>query len=70
MRCRGALSGDQRSDAFGINDAGHVVGTSFSDASSPHAFVYTSQAGMVRLQSLLEPDTGHQPRVACSRSSG
>jgi probable HAF family extracellular repeat protein len=54
----GALSGDERSDAFGINDAGHVVGASFSDSSSPDAFLYTSQAGMVGLQSLLDPVTG------------
>jgi probable HAF family extracellular repeat protein len=54
----GALPGDLNSRAFGINEAGNVVGNSFSDMSSREAFVYSTQAGMLSLQSLLDPASG------------
>jgi uncharacterized membrane protein len=57
----GVLSGDLSSVARGINNAGHVVGDSFSDpntSGSPSPFRYTSAAGLVSLNELLDPVTG------------
>lgn len=51
MRDLGILAGGDYSVAFGINDAGQVVGTSNSQ-NGMHGFLWTSQTGLQELPSL------------------
>lgn len=66
MHDLGTLGG-KRSEGHGINNSGQVVGTSHvSDSSTTRAFLYESGAGMVDLNSLIDPSLGWDLRVAYS----
>jgi probable HAF family extracellular repeat protein len=61
---------DRVSAAAGINDAGVVVGYSMTDYNGdPHAFVWTSAAGMQDLNSMISPAAGWTLQYAQAVSS-
>lgn len=57
MHDLGTLGGTV-SSAYGINAGGQVVGNSLTPAGAYHAFLYMSGAGMVDLNSLIDPQSG------------
>src|SRR5207247_1583289 len=57
--------GGTLSEAFGINNAGHVVGTAnLPNDQDRHAFIYTSEKGMLDLNTLIPSDSGWVLQVA------
>ena len=54
----GVLVGAVQSDAFGINDAGTVVGESAWASGTAHAFIYSRDGPMEDLNALIPPDSG------------
>lgn len=63
MRDLGTLHGG-RSVGLGINDYGHIVGSSQYSDSEPHAFLWRRKPGMVDLNSLIPADSGWHLREA------
>ena len=47
------LPGDQYASAYGINDAGDVVGASYAPTSAARGFIYTTGKGMQDLNDLI-----------------
>ncbi len=50
--------GGATSKAYGVNDAGQIVGDSTTASSATHGFVYTQATGMVDLNTLIAPSSG------------
>ncbi len=58
MRDLGTLPGDLDSFAYGINDAGQVVGYSFMGEQGPERAYLWSAGVMTDLNDLIPPDSG------------
>jgi probable HAF family extracellular repeat protein len=57
--------GGSLSEGFGIDNAGHVVGTSnLPNDQGRHAFIYISGIGMIDLNDLIARDSGWELQVA------
>jgi probable HAF family extracellular repeat protein len=57
MRDLGILGSDEFIAAYGINDAGHVVGSGTTSPTAQHAFLWTPTAGMRDLGTLGGPSS-------------